>query len=345
MSLNDVVGQDHITRLLAASRESSRLAGAYLLTGEEATGKRYLAYQFAKTLNCAEESVDSCDRCIPCRKIDHGNHPDVIEVSEEGSSIKIDSIRRLRDEINLKPFEGRHKVFIIADAERLTLAAANCLLKTLEEPPEKSLLLLTAINPSAIIPTVRSRCQTLSFRPLDVETVEKVLLERWSLPPEEARSRAIISAGRMGEALKMDHSHVGRDEVIGLVKNPDMKGRTFRFAAELYGSKEECLHRLDLLTSCYRDMLILSRSRVIQSEGEESQQIERVVDGEEAQGDIFNVDLRSDLVKEAGRLGQPIILQALVIIENAKKWIRGNANVRLSLEVMLMHLDRAGASV
>jgi DNA polymerase-3 subunit delta' len=326
MSLSDVVGQDHIARLLASSIKSSRLAGAYLLTGEEGTGKRYLAYQFAKALNCAESSGDSCDRCLPCRKIDHGNHPDVREVSDEGPSIKIDSIRKLRDEINLKPFEGRWKVFIIPDAERLTLSAANCLLKTLEEPPERSLLLLTAANPSRIMPTVRSRCQTLPLRPLGVEAVENALVGRWGFPPEEARSRAIASGGRMGEAIKTDQSHIRRDGVVELVKSTDLKDKTFRFADELSGTKEECLRHLDLLLSCYRDMLLLGPGRGEALEVGDTR-------------NIVNVDIGADLAKEASRLGQPSILKALFIVEETKKQINSNANVRLSLEVMLNKLS------
>ena len=345
MALKDVVGQDHITRLLMASIEDSHLAGAYLLTGNEGSGKRFLAYQFAKALNCAEGLGDSCNRCLPCRKIENGNHPDVKEISAGEASIKIDSIRELRDEINLKPFEGRWKVFIIPDAERLSLSASNSLLKTLEEPPTKSLIVLTAANPGQIIPTVQSRCQRLFFRPLDVEVMERVLVERWGFSSEEARSRAIVSGGSLGEGLRMDNGNVDRDRVIGLIKNPDLKGKAFSHASDLYGSKEECLHRLDLLASCYRDMLLLSRSPE-RSEGASNEEGEEESTFRANGGEyVVNVDIRPHLVEEARRLGQGTILQALSVIEDTKKQIRGNANVRLSLEVMLMLLDRVGAGV
>ena len=144
----------------------TRIAGAYLFVGPTGVGKETVANHFAKSINCLELDEGACGTCISCRKTADGNHPDTQIVSPSGAWIRIDQIRELQKRIVYRPYEGIRKVAILREAERMNLEAANCLLKTLEEPPAESVLILLTSNLDALIPTIRSRCQIIKFNPL-----------------------------------------------------------------------------------------------------------------------------------------------------------------------------------
>ena len=145
--------------------ENSRLAHAYLFVGPACVGKRETAEAIAKLVNCAASNNETfCDSCPSCIKINNLQHPDVYLIDAEASgSIKIDEIRSIIKRVSLKPFEGKRKVFIIVNAENLTSQAANALLKTLEEPPNNSLIILTTCFPQRNLDTIKSRCHIINF--------------------------------------------------------------------------------------------------------------------------------------------------------------------------------------
>ncbi|MBL7070801.1 MAG: DNA polymerase III subunit delta' [Candidatus Omnitrophica bacterium] len=149
--------------------ESGKLAHAYIFAGVEGCGKSLLAVDFAKAVNCQDKENAPCGFCSSCRRIDSDSHPDVrwIRKADDSSEIKIGQIRELESQIILKPYEGRYKVFIIADAGLMNAEASNSFLKTLEEPPENSLILLIAKSPGDLLPTVVSRCQIIRLRPCE----------------------------------------------------------------------------------------------------------------------------------------------------------------------------------
>ncbi len=183
MALKDVIGQDKAINILLRTIERGKIPSSYLFSGESGIGKKFTALNFAKALNCISEkrnndynfSYDACDECSSCQKIDKNIHPDFIMIESEGNQIKIDEIRSIEDALSLKAYEGKYKVVIIDNAENMNQSAANAFLKTLEEPPENSLIILVSSIPELLPETIRSRCCRVNFAPLSSDECLKVI--------------------------------------------------------------------------------------------------------------------------------------------------------------------------
>jgi len=186
MALRDIIGQEQALEILRGNIAKNRIAHTYLFTGEDGIGKKLTAINFAKVLNCTQNTdkrslgseIDCCDECPSCKKINKSIHPDVFLITHAGGQIKVDVIRRLEESLSHKVFEGKWKVVIIDGAETLNQFAANAFLKTLEEPPDKSLLILISSMPEIITETIRSRCQRINFSPLPFEKMIGLLEQR-----------------------------------------------------------------------------------------------------------------------------------------------------------------------
>jgi len=231
MALKDIIGQDRSVHILRGCIEKERIPHALLFAGDEGIGKRLTAVNFAKALNCLGASgegmeatggllfevpehehpdsatgdqTDACDRCPSCKKIDTGNHPDVFIIGPEGDGgqITVQAIRQLEESLSYKPFEGRWKIAIVDEADRLNQSAANAFLQTLEEPSAQSILILVSSRPDLLLPTIRSRCQRISFSPLPVDVMARLLKEKFGdMDDEQARLLSVLSGGRLGYAL------------------------------------------------------------------------------------------------------------------------------------------------
>ncbi|MBO8125635.1 MAG: DNA polymerase III subunit delta' [Firmicutes bacterium] len=198
LAFSEIIGQDRAKKILQRTIRTGRVGHAYLLVGPEGTGKKSLALAFAAALNCSAENKP-CGLCRSCRRIAEGNHPDLVVFEPEGRSFKIEQIRRLQQLIAFKPYEGNYKVFILDGAESFTDQAANSLLKTLEEPPLHSVLILLA-NKNLLLPTITSRCTVVPVQPLPDETIAQVLQERGVSDGERIAS---VSGGSLGKALRI----------------------------------------------------------------------------------------------------------------------------------------------
>ena len=190
----NILGQQKAVLSLQTQLRTNRIAQAYLFAGPEGVGRKKTAIEVAKALNCRDkEQIEPCDECPSCRKIDKNIHPDVHlidfawqaglleEKPEQQTQIKIDVIREIQREISLKRFEGNYKVFIIDQAEKMSQSAMNCLLKTLEEPPENSLLILVTTSQDMLTQTIISRCQIIKFNRLMDSIIHKILTEKFNL--------------------------------------------------------------------------------------------------------------------------------------------------------------------
>jgi DNA polymerase III subunit delta' len=187
MALRDVIGQDRAVNILLRTNRRGRIPSAYLFAGESGIGKKYTALNLAKALNCMSPSshlpadggdsgvADACDVCSSCRKIDSGGHPDVLLISPESGQIRIEEIRAIDDMLSLKAFEGRYRIIITDDADMMNQYAANAFLKTLEEPPQDSLIILVSSNPSRLPDTIKSRCSRINFTPLAHDLCRRVI--------------------------------------------------------------------------------------------------------------------------------------------------------------------------
>ncbi len=200
MALKDVVGHERPIGMLRHALRAGRLSTSYIFAGESGIGKRFTALNFAKLFNCLSGGKDACDECPSCRKINSGVHPDVLVVEPETSEIKVGQVRDANSALHLKPHEGRMKVLIVDDAETMNEEAANAFLKTIEEPPPESVIILVSANPEVLPATVLSRCMRVNFRPLTPAETETVLKRH------DTGGEALVrlSMGRPGIALKGD---------------------------------------------------------------------------------------------------------------------------------------------
>jgi DNA polymerase III subunit delta' len=226
MSLAEIIGQEKAIRILTGVLERKRLASSYIFCGEPGIGKKLTALNFAKALNCLKDRkasrimhdesfpspiarrlspityLDACDQCESCLKINSGSHPDLLLVAPEDRQIKIDEIRLIDDALSFRPFEGRKKIVIVDDADTMNIAAANAFLKTLEEPPGDSVLILISSRPDRLPATILSRCSRVNFFALSLGPCKQVL--RGKVPDEELETLARLSMGKPGLALSSD---------------------------------------------------------------------------------------------------------------------------------------------
>lgn len=259
---SDLLGQDKNARLLKSSLLRDRVAHAYMFTGAPGTGKRTLAEVFAAALNCEARGEDwdgePCGECRSCRKQAHGNHPDLQVIEPDGARLKVEQMRELRRENARRPYEARHKVFIIDQAELMTDEAANSLLKTLEEPPGPAVFILLSAYPARILQTIRSRCSILKLAPLP-EGVLAEALRAEGRPEEASSAAAALAGGSLGRARDIaDRWDRLRDEARDFLSAAGRGDRVALLgqAAAWSKTREEAQDRLELLEGLYRQLLL-----------------------------------------------------------------------------------------
>lgn len=217
MAFKDIFDQEKAKEIITGQLRSGRVPHAYLFLGQDGVGRKKAALELAKALNCQKNEgkktlEEGCDHCVSCGKIDHFSHPDVQMIDfpyqanlenkelDKQKTLKIDTIRALQHDVNLKPSEGRWKVYIIEPAEKITTDAANCLLKTLEEPPAWTVIILLARHRENLPATVVSRTQILFFGPLAEGTVASFVNKNFTLPDGRAREIAKMAEGSLAAA-------------------------------------------------------------------------------------------------------------------------------------------------
>ncbi|NOZ67888.1 MAG: DNA polymerase III subunit delta' [Deferribacteres bacterium] len=224
MAFREIIGQEKAISILKGCIMKNRIPHAMLFAGDEGIGKRLTALNFAKALNCRGTGggdlfsagtkeggaaadagdIDACDRCPSCTKTDRASHPDVFIIRPEGDGgqITVSAIRQLEESLSYKPFEGRWKVAIIDNADRLNQSASNAFLQTLEEPAPRSILILITSRPDVMLATIRSRCQRINFTPLPVDLMQELLKERLEKSDSDKSTLlSVLSGGRLGHAL------------------------------------------------------------------------------------------------------------------------------------------------
>ena len=176
----EIVGHEQIVTHLKSAMKLGKVSHAYILSGEKGCGKKLLADVFAETLQCEKGGTEPCGSCHSCVQAQSGNHPDIIHLMhEKPNSISVDDVRtQIVNDVLIKPYSGKYKIYIVPDAEKMTAAAQNALLKTIEEPPAYAVILLLANNASSLLPTILSRCVMLSLKPVADDKVKQYLMEQ-----------------------------------------------------------------------------------------------------------------------------------------------------------------------
>ena len=314
---NPIIGHQQIVAQLQQTVASDRIAGAYLFVGPTGIGKETVARYFSQLIFCQQDTQPPtvCGTCLACRKVDSGNHPDLQFIRPDGSLLKIGQIRELQKQIIYEPLEARRKVYILTDVERMNAEAENCLLKTLEEPPASSVLILLTSNIRALLPTTRSRCQILQFRPMPTQELAEILVEKFSVAPEQATTLAIAADGAIGKALtQLEKGDIRTEEVPEILKETDPLA-AFRIAEHLKDNPEN----LGELVTWYRDLLFLQQGAPIDL--------------------ITHIHSVEELQRIVPRYSRLRIQQAIQTVFDTKSLIENtNTNATLALEVMCLKL-------
>jgi DNA polymerase-3 subunit delta' len=332
MPFRDVVGHRRIVSLLKRSIADDTLPPSLIFAGSAGIGKRLVATASAQTLNCrARVDGDACGVCAACTRIARGVHPDVLilEPGETGT-IKIDQVRDIIDRSGYRPFEGRRRVVIIDDADALVAQAQNALLKTLEEPPAASSFILVTSTPDTLLPTVRSRCPRLPFRPLDPADMAAALVARGK-SEGEARAIAALADGSLGVALQAEAGElVEAREVAVRVLTQAAASTDHRRRVEL---AKELLEGTGAGGARDRDQVALH----LRAMSSLLRDVEVIAAGQDRSAPLANADVRPALDRLGAFHGDRGI-DAFAAVDRALAALDRNAGVKVVADWLVMQL-------
>jgi DNA polymerase III subunit delta' len=323
-----ILGQEKPIRLLTTLLQNGTIPHALLFIGIEGVGKQTAAMALAMACNCMaiKPKHNPCGSCKSCRKIESDNHPDIILLKPSGPFIRIGQIRDLCGTLAMKPYEARLRVVIISDAQAMNPSAGNALLKVLEEPPDRTILILTALQTSDLLPTIVSRCQHIRFNPVSQKNLESLLIQRHGANPDEAKIIAIMANGSVSKAVSMINS-INRvnwiNRRIWLINEVESlpvssMGTRMALAEKLSKRKEILAESLEVIKFWFRDLVVCKYHPE----------------------KIINRDLNDKIRRASKKMNVISLISKIDDIESAQKNIQANTNLRLTLEVLIMRLAK-----
>lgn len=318
-----IVGHEKIKEHLMNAIKLNKVSHAYIINGEEGIGKKTIARVFAQALQCEEGGVEPCGKCHSCIQAESGNQPDIIWVShEKPASIGVEDVRlQVNSDILIKPYSSRHKVYIIDEAQKMTVQAQNALLKTIEEPPSYGIIILLTTNADSLLPTILSRCVTLNLKPLSNQEIESYLMTKEHVPDYHARFAASFAQGRLGRAIDIatsENFNELKDNVLHLLKYIN----EMEITEIIEAIKQAAEHKIDIedyidfMMMWYRDVLIYKSTN-------------------DANLVIFKDELKY-IRKDATDRSYDGLNRILKAMDVAKTRLAANVNFDLTMELMLL---------
>ena len=315
---NEMV-KDHVKKAIA----NHKISHAYILTGEAGMGRKSIANAFAMTLLCEKGGSEPCMSCHSCKQVMSGNHPDLIYVThEKPGSIGVDDVReQINDTIMIRPYSSYYKIYIVDEAEKMTVQAQNALLKTIEEPPSYAVIILITTNQEAFLPTILSRCVQMKLKPLKDFTIKSYLTQNLHIAEKDADICAAFARGNLGKAIHLASSDEFRElfqKVMVLVKNVGTMDISMLLDCirEMKEQNFDIGEVLDLMQLWYRDVLMFKVTKDMNLL-------------------IFKDEYK--MINETGEKVDYAGLEAiLAAIDTARTRLNANVNMELAMELLLL---------
>ena len=330
-TFSEIIGQEIVVSHLQNALRTGGVSHAYILNGAKGSGRHMIARSFSATLLCenprqAGDRIEPCGECLSCIQTAAGSNPDLITLErEKENSIGVGDIRRMRADVQIKPYSAEHKIYIIPDAEKMTPAAQNALLKTLEEPPSYAVILLLADGTGSFLPTIMSRCITLPLRPVPEKAVEDCLKERFGAKEDRARLCARFSGGSIGRAaLLLENENFAnlREKTILLLQKIEKTNaaQLASFAKETV-TEEETRDLIDLILTWNRDLLVCRSTHSTEN--------------------LIFTDEVQYIIEAAQTTSWQGLQAAAEAVFRARRRLFSNVNAELTLQMMLLEIRAA----
>lgn len=322
-NFSDIIGHEDIVKHFKSSIELGKVSHAYILNGEKGSGKKTLAGIVAKSLQCESGGPDPCGTCKSCLQAESGNQPDIIWVSHEKPNvISVEEIRsQIVNDIDLKPYSSKYKIYVVPDSQMMNLQAQNALLKTLEEPPEYVIIMLLTNNVNKFLPTILSRCIVLNFKPVEPLQMMEYLVNQIGVDQEKARFCTDFAQGNLGKAVRLaistDYNEIKEDSVRLLRRIQDMEMDEVILAVKNMGKyKLDVTDYIDIMTMWFRDILMVKISN-------------------SPNKIIFKKEF-SVMKKQASRASYEGMEQILEAMDKLKVRLEANVNFDIAMELTLL---------
>lgn len=323
-NFKDIIGQESIKKHLQTAIKTGNLSHAYIINGEYGSGRQTIASALAKTIQCQSKTddTDACGVCTSCKQAESHNHPDIKYITHDKTSISVNDIReQLNNDISIKPYSSEYKIYIIPDANKMTEQAQNALLKTIEEPPVYAIIILLTENCDSLLPTIRSRCVTLTMNPVEKDKICTYLENKFQLEPEQAQIAANYCQGNIGKAIRFASSSdfiEMKNQVLKLLKNLN----SMDIASIIDTIKEFSTHKndindyLDLMLLWYRDVLMFKVTKDANL--------------------LLYSDEYSAISEQATKRDYENIENIIAAIDKAKVRLKANVNFDVTIELMIL---------
>lgn len=322
-SFEGFIGNNAIVMHLKEAMKHDKVSHAYIINGEDKSGKTLLALEFAKALMCVDENERPCGHCKSCIQADSHNNPDIIWIThEKPNTITVDDVReQIVNDAQIKPYAGRYKIYIINEAEKMNVQAQNAILKTIEEPPHYVIVILITNNAGAFLQTITSRCVMLSMKPVREDIIREYIMKKYQIPDYKANLCVSFAQGNVGKAIelaKTEEFDEVKAEAIHLVKYiDDMEiGEIIDAIKKIEEFKISVNDYIDILMIWYRDVLMFKVTN-------------------DANSVIFKEEIGS-IREQANRHSYNGIENILNAMAKARQRLSANVNFQLTLELMIL---------